>query len=52
MTMNRHVERGMKCWEKEDRCGDCPADHPENKCSEYKKGEKNETQGKQEQEIA
>ncbi len=27
----------MNCWEKEDRCEDCPADHAENRCSQYKK---------------
>lgn len=27
---------GVKCWESEDRCDDCPVDNPDNKCSEYK----------------
>ncbi len=37
------------CWESEDRCDDCPAKHPENKCSEYKrvdKSRKNENKEK------
>ncbi len=25
----------LECWEKEDRCGDCPADHPENECNKF-----------------
>lgn len=24
-----------KCWKSADRCEDCPADNPDNKCSEY-----------------
>lgn len=27
----------LECWERDERCGDCPVDHPENKRSEYKK---------------
>lgn len=28
----------LKCWERDERCEDCPVDHPENKCSEFQKG--------------
>ncbi len=27
----------LECWEKEYRCSDCPADHPDNECSKFKK---------------
>lgn len=27
----------LRCWERDERCGDCPVDHPENKCSEFLK---------------
>ncbi len=30
----------MRCWEAEDRCEDCPRDHPGNECSEYLKERK------------
>ena len=25
----------VNCWEKDDRCNDCPIDYPQKQCSEY-----------------
>jgi hypothetical protein len=28
--------RGLYCWEREDRCNDCPVDYPDKICPGYK----------------
>ncbi len=35
-TQDGHELEPMACWEREDRCVDCPADHPENGCNKYR----------------
>ena len=34
-TQDGHELEPMACWERDDRCGDCPVDHPENTCNKY-----------------
>ena len=31
-----------KCYERGDRCNDCPSDYPNKQCCQYKTGEQNE----------
>ena len=32
---NKKLKTNANCWEKDDRCNDCPIDYPQKQCSEY-----------------